>query len=242
MIRFFSKFPKVVCCFSSQQDGNLSFKYSSQNVVSNRKKFLQLNNFDLDNLVCMDQVHGHNVKLVNNENRGAGAVDSNSRINNCDGLVTSSRRLILGVETADCLPVFFFDPVVGVVGAIHAGWRGVVNNIVGNGVDFFQNNFNSAVNNIQVAIGPHIRQCHFEIKEDVLENFASYSEFIEQNNGKYFVSLLGIVKQQLVNGGISEKNIEISDICTYCDSDYFCYRRDGQALQGAMLGLIKLID
>jgi hypothetical protein len=156
-------------------------------------------------------------------------VDNNSLeiIKDHDALITDDPNLILSITVADCLPLYFYDPIKKVIGLAHAGWRGVENGISLETVKAFEQNYHSAKFDIQVFIGPHIGACHFEVRGDVAEKFSSWPEFIIFRGEKTFIDLAGIVKKQLLAGGLLKKNINVGPECTYCLPDkYFSFRRD----------------
>jgi polyphenol oxidase len=100
---------------------------------------------------------------------------------------------------------------------------------------------NCKTENILVGIGPGIRACHFEIKEDTLHNYKKYPEFILQKEDRLFVNLAGIIQQQILTMGIQKENIEDSMLCTFClEEKYFSYRRDKPENVEAMLAYIGL--
>ncbi len=240
MMRFFENFPEIICGFSAQDNGDMSLKNNSVLGYANRQRFLSGLNLTIDNLVTMNQVHGSNVIQVLPDIFSIKKNDS-IYISKCDGLITRMSGVILGVETADCLPLFIYDPIEKVIGAIHCGWRSVVGGIVIKALNQLSEKFRCQMKNLQIAIGPHIRQCHFEIQNDVLVHFMDYSQQIYQDENRKYVSLVGIVENQLSHQGVEKNKMEISDICTYCDNHYYSYRRDGRANYQSMLGCISLV-
>lgn len=240
MMRFFENFPEIVCGFSAQDNGDMSLKNNSVLGYANRQRFLSGLNLTIDNLVTMNQVHGSNVIQVLPDIFSIKKNDS-IYISKCDGLITRMSGVILAVETADCLPLFIYDPIEKVIGAIHCGWRSVVGGIVIKALNQLSEKFRCQMKNLQIAIGPHIRQCHFEIQNDVLVHFMDYSQQIYQDENRKYVSLVGIVENQLSHQGVEKNKMEISDICTYCDNHYYSYRRDGRANYQSMLGCISLV-
>lgn len=239
-MRFFENFPEIVCGFSAQDNGDMSLKNNSVLGYANRQRFLSGLNLTIDNLVTMNQVHGSNVIQVLPDIFSIKKNDS-IYISKCDGLITRMSGVILGVETADCLPLFIYDPIEKVIGAIHCGWRSVVGGIVIKALNQLSEKFRCQMKNLQIAIGPHIRQCHFEIQNDVLVHFMDYSQQIYQDENRKYVSLVEIVENQLSHQGVEKNKMEISDICTYCDNHYYSYRRDGRANYQSMLGCISLV-
>ena len=146
----------------------------------------------------------------------------------CDALVTNTPGVTLLVFTADCTPLLFHDPVTGAVGAAHAGWRGTAQAIGAKTVEAMVKQFGCDPANIRAAIGPNIARCHFETDGDVPEAMiAAYGEeakaFIEKRGEKYYLDLKQINALSLRRAGV--RHIEISDACTYCESDRFWSHR-----------------
>lgn len=146
-----------------------------------------------------------------------------------DGLL-SGENLSLGIKTADCLPVLFYAPGVHIIGACHAGWKGLLKGILGNMVSAMTEN-GAQVNKIIVAIGPHIRKCCYEVKKDFINLFRKKSDkrdkYIKKIKNKYFFDLEAFAFFMLLSAGIKKQNIEIIKICTKCNINYPSFRRDG---------------
>lgn len=153
-----------------------------------------------------------------------------------DGHYTSTKGLALAIKTADCLPVMFFSPSSGWVGAAHAGWRGVANGICKNLIRNLLSHSASA-DDLFVHIGPHIQQKSFEINEDCMLQLRSAIEkdvFIQSDwckpiGEKFYVNLAQIVVNQILSLGVKATNIRISEIDTKTDSRYCSFRRDKES-------------
>ena len=130
-----------------------------------------------------------------------------------DAIFTSKKNLPLVVKTADCLPILVTDGKL--VGAIHAGWRGLKNNIIEKTIS----NFNKE--KLKVIVGPHAQSCCYEVKDDVAVFF---EKFIHISSDKKYLNMSEIIKDYFETNKI--KN-EISEICTICDSNYFSFRENG---------------
>jgi hypothetical protein len=220
MLKFFEQFPELVAIMSEKEDGSL--KIVSDEIIGrknqeNRKVFFEKLGIDGNAVVSANLVHGDRVEIV------AGA--KTKIILETDALVTKKKCVLLAITVADCVPVFFCEKDKGIVAVAHAGWRGIVGNILKNTVDEISK-LGGNKNEMHVALGPGINECHFEIKDDVLEMFAGYEDFINERDGKMFVNLKGIIKKQLMNLGISESNIENNEACTFEAKNLFSFRRD----------------
>lgn len=152
-----------------------------------------------------------------------------------DALVTSEPGQIVGIRTADCVPILLADPVRRVVAAVHAGWRGTVADVVTRTVERME----SAASDLYAAIGPAIGECCFEVGPEVSEKFRSI--FPDRENLRH-VHLVEANRRQLLAAGIRESRIESANRCTVCEADLLhSYRRDKEA-SGRMVAAIGILD
>ncbi len=210
---------------SERSDGNMKGDYG------NIKEFLKTRNLDKKSLFVADLDHGDNIILV---------YDLNQKIETKgDALISNHPDCLLALTSADCPIIYFYDPVKKVVALAHAGWRGVVKGIAEKVVISLKENYASNANDIQIFVGPHIKSCHFEIKEDVTDKFEKEDLIIK--DGKMFVDLGDMILKRLLKQGIKKENINISPDCTYCLEDkYFSFRRNNNKNLETMLGYIAL--
>ncbi|MBI2028015.1 MAG: peptidoglycan editing factor PgeF [Candidatus Levybacteria bacterium] len=198
---------------SKRKDGSM------KNSSFNRQKFLSQFRIDNKDTVTAGLVHGNNIKHVSKYDLG-------KFIKNTDSLITNEKGVFLTITTADCLPILLYDPKKEAIGLIHAGWRGLVLNIVGHTVKRMGKDFGSKAKNIIAGIGPGISVCHFEVKKDIEKKFKKYQKAIEKRNGKILIDLKKIAFLQLLEGGVKRENIEINPECTFHKEIYFSFRRD----------------
>jgi YfiH family protein len=234
---------KIIKGFSTIRDGNMKIypgnihNKENENTRNkeNRKLLLKKVGLDDSNLVLAGLVHGNKIVVVSSDDKGKVVPD-------CDGFITNIPGIILGVTAADCVPVYFWDKNKNVIGMVHAGWRGVQKDIMAEMINLFINNYDCLVGDIEVEIGPHIKDCHFEVQEDVIENFTDYSDYLRIVEGKKYLSLGGIIIKQLLLVGIRKENIRESSDCTFCEKEkYFSYRRDKPEDIEAMMGYIAIV-
>ncbi|MBI1839054.1 MAG: laccase domain-containing protein [Candidatus Colwellbacteria bacterium] len=130
------------------------------------------------------------------------------------------------------------------VGIAHGGWRGLSQNILEAAIQKMIQGFGSKTENIIVAIGPGIGQCHFEVEDDVLSNFKEYlPDALVTKGDKTFLDLKEIAKIQLMKSGVKDENIEISPECTHClQEKYFSYRRDKPEIIETMMAVMGIMD
>jgi hypothetical protein len=158
-----------------------------------------------------------------------------------DAVGTSLRGIALGIATADCVPVLMADTGGRSVAAAHAGWRGTSEGVVRRTVEAMTAEAGIGVEQITVAIGPHIGVCCMEVGEEVFEWFADPEIFERRAEWpRPHLSLAKANRKQLIASGVADDRIEVSTLCTRCHSDLFhSYRRDGESA-GRMYGLIGL--
>lgn len=211
---------------SEKKDGPM------KNSLKNRLLFFE--NRDLNNKIIISAglVHKNNVVVIDN-------FDKNKIILDCDALITNQNKYLLTITVADCLPIYFYDKNKEVVAIAHAGWRGVVSEIVKNVINQFTDHYNSNLDDIEVFVGPHIRDCHFEVKDDVASQFEISDSIIRDK--KTYINLAETIRGQLIKSGISKDNISLSDECTYClKAKYFSFRRDKPKELETMVAYIGL--
>ena len=209
-----------------------------ENVEQNLRILAQEQDFDPKRLVMTHQNHSNLVRVVTD----ADALGLCHRAYpHCDGLVTATPGTALLIFTADCTPLLLHDPVTGAVGAAHAGWRGTAQNISGQVVEAMVRAFGSKPGDIRAAIGPNIGQCHFETDRDVPEALVeAYGQevldCIEKRGEKYHPDIKAVNALALRRAGV--KQLEISDVCTYCQHDRFWSHRFTKGERGSQGALI----
>jgi YfiH family protein len=214
--------------FTTMSDGNIAFHVTDdkRTILENRKKLAKKYSFDFHDLKYMDQVHSNEVKIVDK-----------SELYKCDGLVTNKLDTPLMVMVADCIPILFFDKMLGVISVAHAGRNGTYLDISSNVINKMIEEFACDVKNIEVELGPSIQKCCYEVSPE-LANIAKVN-FGEDVVNERMVDLQLINKKQLLRSGVLEQNITISSICTKCgNEDYFSYRKDKNC--GRFSGLVWL--
>ena len=199
-----------------------------RNIVQNRQIIADDNGFLLENLVYMKQIHSNSVKIINNS--------FINEIKDCDGLITSKRKIPLMTMAADCAPILIYDKEKKVVSAVHSGREGTKKEIVKTALELFVNKYNSKAENLLVSVGPSIGKCCYEVGEEIAKE--TYKKYIYQKEGSFYLDIKQMLNDQLLNFGIKKENIQISPVCTCCDKNYFSYRRDGQC--GRFCGIIML--
>ena len=226
---------------------NLRINCSDQfeNVIENYKLFCNAINIDFDSLTFTSQTHTNNVRLITSKDKGVG-IHKPQDMNNIDALTTNEKGITLVTFHADCIPIFIVDPINKAIGLAHAGWRGTASKIVQNLLNIMKKNYSSLSQNLICCIGPGIEKSCFEVDDLVIQKFkksviSNQNKYVQQiSNGKFLVDLLGLNKQILLDNGVNNKNIFLSDLCTKCSNDLlFSHRQTGDK-RGTMAAMIQL--
>lgn len=200
--------------------------------ISNRTAFLQRQGLSDKLVASANLAHGARVAVVKK-------ITASSIFPACDALITQENNCILTITVADCLPIYFYDTKQKVVALAHAGWRGIVANLIPATIKAFIDNYHSRASDIIVDVGPHIQACHFEIKKDIFGQFAA--DDLSTREGHVYAKLSAVVRKQLLALGVKPDNLKISSECTYCASEkYFSCRRDRHQTLETMLAYIGL--
>lgn len=213
LFQIFDQYPSVVTLLSKKTDGDMRSQ-------GNREKYLSRNNISYEDVVTARLVHGNNITAVSVADKGHDVLGT-------DGIIADQRSIFLTITVADCLPIYLYDPKKEAVGLLHAGWKGLEHEIIPKGVSLLKDQFEVDSRNLVVGIGPGIGVCHFEVQDDLLIKFSSFQDAVELREDRRFLDLKKIAQMQLLENNVAEKNIETSQICTYCEKDmYFSHRRD----------------
>jgi polyphenol oxidase len=189
--------------------------------ASRRADFLKIFNLNPEKLFLVKQVHGENIIRIQDDTPLSNTVMA-------DGLITNLPGITLGILTADCVPVFFWDSAKQVIGLAHAGWRGAMHGIAPKMVAAFQQNFGSQVENIRVGFGPCIRQESYQVGSEFETLFPGFYQ-PSQVEGKGQLDLAGFIRKSLVTAGVLTHHIEDCGLCTFKETNHFySYRRENQ--------------
>ncbi len=218
---------------------NLGFNRGDQeeNVIENYKRVCKALDINIDSLVLSKQVHELEIAKVTEADRGNGIIKPN-KWESKDGIYTSEKGVTLVTHYADCVPLFFYAPKYGMIGMAHAGWRGTVGEIGKKMVELWESE-GILARDIQVAIGPSIGPCCFEVGAEVAKQFNDKfqdASFIQEHadDDKYHIDLWACNERILQEAGILKENIIQSQICTCCHSDLFFSHRKTQGERGTL--------
>lgn len=207
---------------------NVIFSNAKMNRSFNRHTDEGVNNllslkgdFAVDEVQYIKQIHSDKVLVYDKEQK-------DFIENEGDAIVTKEKSVIIGAFTADCVPVILVDESTSTIAAIHSGWKGTFNDITKNAAEKMINEFNCDVSNIKAYIGPHIRQCCYEVSEDLKEKFINKFNVPSEKLFKgRNLSMELCIEEDLKSLGIKDENIYSFALCTHCEKEnkLFSYRR-----------------
>ena len=221
---------------------NLGFTAADtpENVRENRQRFVEaITGSRKTPLETVRQVHSSlSVVLPGDRATASGAVSE------ADGIITAEPGLLLGIQTADCIPVLVADPVKRAVGAFHAGWRGTVERIVESGIARMRAEFGSDPADMMAAIGPGIGPCCYTVGAEVRTQFAtrfSYAdELFIRREEDLRLNLMEANRRQLLAAGLAENAIAMVGGCTGCQQELFFSHRTSGGHAGRMMAGIGI--
>ena len=244
-------------CFSTRRGGVSQGYFASMNlgfgrgddetcVLENYRRICYVLGIYAGDLVFSDQVHGDRILYVDQQDRGKGIVQP-VEMEEVDGLITDRPQVALVTLYADCVPLYFLDPVKKVIGLAHSGWRGTVQEIGRKMVERFAADFHSDPQDILAGIGPSIGPCCFEVGPEVVEAFAeTFPEWIEDvarmpaGKVKAHIDLWETNRRILERAGLLPDHITVPDICTTHRPEYFHSHRRSGGNRGSQAAILEL--
>lgn len=229
---------------------NLSFSQGDdeRRVLKNHGIMAKTMGVELADMVYSHQTHTTNVLRVTKEHAGMGFTITRN-FHDVDGFVTDVPGLMLVTAYADCVPLYFADTRLHVIGLSHSGWRGTVNNMAQATVDKMSYEFGSRPCDIAAFIGPSICASCYEVGGDVARNFrdrhGAESEKIltkkeAASEDKYYLNLHAANRINMLNAGISPQNIHVTDICTCCNPELLFSHRASKGKRGGLCGYMMI--
>ncbi len=216
-----------------------------ENVIRNREILAEKFSLSPSQFVFQNQVHGNKVTLVGSAFAGRGFHSKTTALPDNDAMISNERGICLMVLGADCVPILFYDPVAKAIGAAHAGWKGTVKLIARHTVEAMQEHFGCKPENILALLGPAMDVENYEVGNEVVEamyqNIGNYDNLAIWNSksGKYHADTWEANRRVLLQAGLSDRNIHISNLSTAGPENYFfSARRDketGRFAGGIML-------
>lgn len=228
---------------------NLSYTRgdSKESVDENFRRIAAVLGCRVDDIVCSDQTHTTNLKVVGRQDGGKG-ITRPRNYHDIDGLLTNEPGVVLATFYADCVPLYFVDTKRHAIALAHSGWRGTVARMGQCVVEKMRQVYGTEPEDITAAIGPSICQACYEVSEDVAQAFCK--EFrkpgqeqeilLSKGGGKYQLDLWRANEIVLTEAGILPERIQVTDICTCHNSEYLFSHRASHGKRGnlgAFLGL-----
>lgn len=229
---------------------NLSFTRGDKEeaVLENYRRIAEVLGCRIQEFVCSDQTHTTNIRLVTSQDKGKGVLTPKD-YHDVDGLVTQEPGIVLVTFYADCVPLYFLDPVKKAIGLAHSGWKGTVHRMGAEMVHAMQETFGSRPEDILTAIGPSICQNCYEVSEDVAEQFmeafkgsTALASILAkgEKKGKYQLNLSKANEQIFLESGICPEHISLSNICTCCNPAVLFSHRATQGKRGNLAAFLTL--
>lgn len=226
---------------------NLSFTRGDdpEKVRENFRRICKSMGVSEEQVVVSAQEHHTVIHNATAADRGRG-VTRDRGYTDIDGLLTDEPGVVLCTQYADCVPLFFLDPVKRVVGTSHSGWKGTVARIGAVTVDRMCSDYGCNRRDILAAVGPSIGPCCFEVDAPVYEAFSRMKEFDggcyqARPGGKFHIDLWEVNRRILQASGISPEHITVTDLCTRCRPDVFWSHRATGKDRGSLAGFIALV-
>ena len=224
---------------------------SDENVHENFKRMAKALDMNYERMCLSKQTHTTNVIVVEEKDAGNGIIRP-LPYDDVDGLITNVKDMPLVTFYADCVPLFFYDPVNEVVALSHSGWRGTVGKIGKVTIEKMTASFGSNPKDVLCCVAPSICKDCYEVGSDVAEEFIKAfghenkdrllrpSIFNPEDEDKYMLDLWQACKLVFLEAGVPEENIEITDYCTRCNPDLFYSHRIMGANRGSLAAFISL--
>lgn len=190
-----------------------------------------------DSIVCSDQTHTTNVRYVTKQDAGCGLTRART-YQDVDGLITDVPGLTLATFYADCVPLYFVDPVHRAIGLSHSGWRGTVSRMGQVTIQAMKEKFGTVASDLICAIGPSICMDCYEVSADVAKAFSQAfgsgvsRMLLDKKNGKYQLDLWEANRQVLLEAGVLPEHLSCTNICTCCNAKQLFSHRASQGKRG----------
>lgn len=189
-----------------------SFNRGTEDGISELNSLI--NEFNTDEIIYLKQIHSD--KILKYSRNDLESIKDNEG----DAIITNEKNVIIGVFTADCVPVILVDKVRMISAVIHSGWKGTFASITYKTIKRMEKEFNCNPSDIEAYIGPHIRKCCYEVSEELKEKFINEKKDIPESilfSGRN-LNLESCILDDLKKAGVNSKNINGVDLCTYCSN------------------------
>lgn len=252
----FDRYPELLHSFSTRLGGvsqgdfdslNLNFRRGDTdgNVLMNYRRICEAVGYEFDGMVASAQDHHTVLRRVTESEKGIGFTRPRD-LPSVDGLYTNTPGVVLVTSYADCVPLYFFDPVKQVIALAHAGWRGTVARIGQHTTERLVEEFDSNPADILAAIGPSIGSCCYEVDATVRDQVLAHEDLLpsqllnDLGGDKYMLDLWECNRRILVMAGIPDENISVGEVCTKCHPELFFSHRLMGDKRGGMVAMMSL--
>lgn len=235
-------------CFTTRYGGvsegmfsklNLSFTRGDvkESVEENYRRIAEAMGVPYEKIVCSDQTHTTNVRVVTEADAGTGIIRPKD-YTDVDGLITNVPEITLATFYADCVPLYFVDPVHHAIGLSHSGWRGTVARMGKCTLEAMRREYGTKAADVYCAIGPSICQDCYEVSEDVAvqfeEAFSGHESeiLLNKGNGKYQLDLWKANEIVLLEAGVKAEHLAVTDVCTCCNPELLFSHRASHGKRG----------
>lgn len=224
---------------------NLSYTRGDKKeaVDENYRRIAGVLGCETDAFVCSDQTHTTNIRKVTEADKGKGVVRQKD-YQDVDGLITDREGIALATFYADCVPLYFLDPIRRVIGLAHSGWRGSAGRIGAEMLRLMQEDYGCRIGDILAGIGPGICRDCYEVSGDVAEQFLKIfgREVIGAGKapGKYQLDLWRANELVLLRSGLNPSQITVTDICTCCNEEHLFSHRASHGKRGNLGAFLML--
>jgi YfiH family protein len=211
---------------------------SIENVIHNREKIAKVLTINSTQIISANQTHSDQIAFIKSGENLTFAKNSVGELENCDALITDQEGVFIMIQVADCQALFFYDPVQKVIAGVHAGWKGLLNEIIPKTIKAMQVKFACDPQNLIVSISPSLswRNAQFVERETIFLH--DYYKFFKKPD---LVDLEAISRNQLIIAGVKASNIECSQKCTFEEDEFFSYRRSFETGRFACLIGLKSV-
>jgi purine-nucleoside/S-methyl-5'-thioadenosine phosphorylase / adenosine deaminase len=195
----------------------------------------------LEQFLVVNQVHGDNIFVI----KPYGGYFSSRAELDYDAIVTDRANIAICVKTADCVPVFIADRMKKIIAVVHGGWRGTALGLSAKVIRLFQDKYGSSAQDILAAIGPSIGKCCYQVDSTIANAFLKQKDrehflFAGKGKNKWMLDLAQANWRQILDGGVPQENIEISDRCTKCNQDIFFSHRGAGGITGRQINFMMI--
>ena len=235
------KFGWVTAIYTTKE--NSIWKFGKSGAQENLNLLIQSLGIASNSLTMISQAHTDKIKIIYNKDMGE-MVTRPQETENCDGMITKEKWIMLFTIEADCVPIYIYDPVSHCIWMVHSGWKGTAKKIAVNAVKLMEEKYGANLSDIHIVLGPHICSSCYEVGWDVKDEFwILFTEeeindiFTNSHSGKYDLDLGNAIKISLMKVGIQPEHFHDINLCTK-ETSYFCSRRRDKLEESMLTGVM----